>query len=171
MLSEDSKQVDGDEVGSLNLALHRTERTVSFKTSFAKFNGAELIQEKPMFMNTEPLLQMHVDRPELTGSCARFVYYDSEITSIIRYAHCSGKFQNYTLDIVKRELFAVSSNAAILEEVAPVNVGFEWETIGDFLLHDSALFLLMRGQVLLRLALHLPALCRRKRAKNFRGYC
>ncbi len=172
MLSEDSKQLDGDEVGTtLNLALHRTERTVSFKSSFANLNAVELRQEKPMFMNTEPLMQMHVDRPEQTGSSARFVYYDSEITSIIRYAHCSGKFQNYTLDIVKRELFPVSSNAAILDEVAPVNVGFEWETIGELLSHDSALFFLMQGQVLLGWALHTPILCRRKRAKNLRGYC
>jgi hypothetical protein len=140
MLSEDSKQLDGEEVGTLNLALHRTERTVSVKSSYANMNAVELRQEKPMFMNTEPLMQMHVDRPEQTGSSARFVYYDSEITSIIRYAHCSGKFQNYTLDIVKRELFPVSSNAAILDEVAPVNVGFEWETIGELLLRDTGSF-------------------------------
>jgi hypothetical protein len=53
----------------------------------------------------------------------RLRYYDSEITSIIRYAHCSGKFNGCAMDVVKKELFPVIANAAIMEEVAPVNVG------------------------------------------------
>jgi hypothetical protein len=99
--------------------------------------------EKPSFMTSEPLLQLHVERPELTGAAARYMsvstsslieflsrsfrYYDSEITSIIRYAHCSGKFSASTLDIVKKELFSYSVTA--LEEDIQ-SVGIEWETTG-----------------------------------------
>ena len=89
--------------------------------------------ERPVFMNFEPLLQFHVDRPEQTGSSTRFMYYDSEITSVIRYAHCSDKFASSTMEIVRHHLFPF--NSAILEEAAKsaplsLNVGIEWETLG-----------------------------------------
>jgi hypothetical protein len=123
-----------EQLGNVNIGRERISSS-DFVSKTGVFKG--IMQErldkleKPHFMNTEPLFQLHVDRPEQTGSSVRFMYYDNEITSIIRYAHCSGKFQNFTMDIVKRELFPVVANAAILEEVAPANVGFEWETIGQ----------------------------------------
>jgi hypothetical protein len=87
--------------------------------------------EKPGFMTSDALMLFHVDRPEQTGSSSRFMYYDSEITSIIRYAHCSKKFASSTMDIVRKELFPY--NAAVQEEDI-ANVGMEWETTG---LHRS----------------------------------
>ena len=137
MVIDDLKGGDAEEstleqLGNVNIGREKSSsdfvsRTGVFKGS-AQERGDKV--ERPHFMSTEPLFQLHVDRPEQSGSSARFMYYDNEITSIIRYAHCSGKFQNFTMDIVKRELFPAVANAAILEEVAPVNVGFEWETIG-----------------------------------------
>lgn len=99
---------------------------------FSKMKLAAAAAERPVFMNPEPLLQFHVDRPEQTGSSTRFMYYDSEITSVIRYAHCSDKFANSTMDIVRHHLFPYSSHAVILEEATPLslNVGIEWETLG-----------------------------------------
>lgn len=91
--------------------------------------------EKPGFMTSDALLLFHVDRPEQTGSSSRFMYYDSEITSIIRYAHCSKKFASSTMDIVRKELFPYNS-AVAEEDIA--NVGMEWETTG---LHIAALSL------------------------------
>lgn len=96
----------------------------------SKMKIALAAAERPVFMNFEPLLQFHVDRPEQTGSSTRFMYYDSEITSVIRYAHCSDKFASSTMEIVRYHLFPY--NSAILEEAAPLslNVGIEWETLG-----------------------------------------
>ena len=99
---------------------------------FSKMKIAVAAAERPVFMNSEPLLQFHVDRPEQTGSSTRFMYYDSEITSVIRYAHCSDKFASSTMDIIRSHLFPYNSHAVILEEATPLslNVGIEWETLG-----------------------------------------
>ena len=119
------KDVNVDEVSGFEVNSRDSAK------DFSKMKIA-VAAEKPVFMITEPLLQFHVDRPEHTGSSTRFMYYDSEITSIIRYAHCSDKFASSTMEIIRSYLYPYNSHAVNLDEATPLslNVGIEWETLG-----------------------------------------